>query len=194
MAVDEFARRRAELQRLYAESLAGIGAGERETFMNYGFSGDVNQDTGATQFQIDPNLQFGQAQNLLRQHGLGRRQLMETNTARGLGKTGLAAQQKGLLKFMQGGDLTNLNARFMNMLGQLNRSRQAARNDMSSGSMAVDFDAARARANRPVTTTTNTAVTNEEEAAPVADPAQTWIDWGEPVRLPKRNTGTWGMQ
>ena len=194
MAVDEFARRRAELQRLYAESLAGIGAGERETFMNFGFSGDVNQDTGATQFQIDPNLQFGQAQNLLRQHGLGRRQLMETNTARGLGKTGLAAQQKGLLKFMQGGDLTNLNARFMNMLGQLNRSRQAARNDMTSGIMDVDFGAARARAANAGGG--GPAVVNEDETAPAAavTTPETYYDWGEITPTNRRRTNTWGMQ
>jgi hypothetical protein len=146
MATDEFARRRGELQRLYAETLAGIGAGQRETFMDFGFSGDVNENNGAVSFQIDPNLQFGQAQHLLRNHALGRRQLMETNTARGLGKTGLAAQQRNLLKFMQGGDLSNLNARFMGMLGQFNRQRQTATGAYNRDIMGIDFDSARARA------------------------------------------------
>jgi hypothetical protein len=194
MAVDEFARKRAELQRLYAESLAGIGAGQREAFMGFGFQGDVNQDNGAVSFQIDPNLQFGQAQNLMRQHGLGRRQLMETNTARGLGRTGLAAQQKNLLKFMQGGDLTNLNARFMNMLGQLNRQRQSVTGDYNRGMIDVDWESARARANTPVTTPTVEGDGSGEDTGARPTTPETYIDWGQPIMQPKRRTGTWGMQ
>lgn len=193
MAVDEFAQRRAELQRLYAESLAGIGAGQREAFMNFGFAGDVDQGTGGTNFRIDPNLQFGQAQNMLRGHALGRRQLNEQVTARGIGRKGLGAQQQRLLKFLQGGDLANLNSRFMNMLGTLNRERQQATGQYNQGIMDVDWASARARSNAPVTTGANDD-TNDDEVVAKPETAEQYIEWGDPIMTNRRRTGTWGMQ
>ena len=111
----------------YQQALAALAAEQRGTFNQFGFEGDVDEKSGAINSRINPNLQFGLVQQMLRGHSSGRTSLKENTSGRGLGKTGLAKQRQNLLKFLQQGDVAGLGQRFHGAIGNIQKERGNAR-------------------------------------------------------------------
>jgi hypothetical protein len=109
---DIYKNRQAGAEQAYQAALADLAKQQRSQFTQYGFQGDVNEETGAVNASIDPNLQFGLVQQMLRGHSASRTSLKEGTSGRGLGRSGLAKQRQNLLKFLQQGDVASLGQRF----------------------------------------------------------------------------------
>lgn len=158
MAAPDWASQRAELQRIYAGTLADLAKEQRGLFTEYGFSGNVD-DSGNSAFQVDPNLQYGRVQDLLRTHAMQRKNVAGELVGRNLGRTGLAAQRSALLKTMQGQDLTGLSNNFLRGITGILGQRGSARAGLNSGLFSLDQDQAGWMGGAGNGTTTSPAVT-----------------------------------
>lgn len=109
----------------YQGGLAGLGRDERNLFQDYGFQGGVGA-SGAVNFGVDPNNQFGQYQGLLRQIGGQLGQAKQEVKGRGLGRSGLAKARENLIRFMMSGEKANLATGFNKAAGDIFGKRGGA--------------------------------------------------------------------
>lgn len=125
--VGVYKERQLNAEQAYQQALASLAAEQRNTFNQYGFEGDVDANTGAITTSINPNLQFGLIQQMLRGHNSGIKNIIENNSSRGLGTTGLAKQRQNLLRFLQQGDVASIGQRFRGAIGNIQNQRGNAR-------------------------------------------------------------------
>lgn len=111
----------------YQTALQNIAMQQAQAMQSYGFTGDIDQSTGAlTNEHIDPNDQYSQVMGLLNSHAANMQALRNGLMGRGLGATGLSAQQQALLKFTQAGETSNLGNQFTQTLNGLYGQQQNA--------------------------------------------------------------------
>ncbi len=130
-------------EQAYQQALQSLAAEQRSTMDQYGFQGDVGDDGSLQNMRINPNQQFSLVNQMLRSGSASRTGLKNELAGRGLGKYGLSAQRKNLLKFLQQGDYAGLGQRFAGKLQGIGRGRsealsrkQGAFNDAESEALA----------------------------------------------------------
>lgn len=130
-------------EKAYQDALAGLSQQQSQLDLGYGFQ-STTDDKGQSSFQLDPAQRHGMAQNLLRNHADSLQSLREGLTGRGLGRRGLAAQRTNLMRFMQGGEVSQLGNSFANQLSSIYNQRGQALNNKNTAfnnaeSEAVQF-------------------------------------------------------
>lgn len=128
-------------EQAYQQALADLGSQQQGLFNQYGFQGQVGDNGAINGLQINPNQQFGLVQQLLRSQAGSRSDLKNQLSGRGLGKTGLSAQRKRLLNFLQQGDFASLGQRFGRGVSDIARQR-----GLALGKRQGDFNDAEAEA------------------------------------------------
>lgn len=104
----------------YQTALQNIATQQAQAMQSYGFTAQVDPTTGALQNEtIDPNDQYSQVMNLLNTHAGAMQTLRNGLLGRGLGNSGLSAQQQALLKFTQAGETSNLGNQFSQQMNTL---------------------------------------------------------------------------
>ena len=102
----------------YNSALASIAARRSNTLQNYGFTAQVDPNTGALgSYSIDPNNQYGQVQTLLGNEGANLDTLRSAAAARGIGQVGLGAQGADRYRFQMGGEQAGLGRQFVGEIG-----------------------------------------------------------------------------
>lgn len=109
-----------DAENAYQQALTNIAQQQAQTMQSYGFTGTPNFATGQLDnLHIDPNDQYSQVMGLLNSHASNIQSLRNGLLGRGLGATGLSAQQQALLKFTQGGETSALGSQFSSTLNDL---------------------------------------------------------------------------
>lgn len=116
-----YGQKQNSAQRAFEEALAELAAQERQTSLDFGYR------QGQSGYELDPNLQFGLAQQMLRGHSGALTGARASMSGRGLGKAGLSRQRERLLRFLQQGDLASLSGRFTRGMQGIQSGRSSAR-------------------------------------------------------------------
>lgn len=126
----------------YQQALQNISTQQAQLMQQTGFTGDINPTTGAlTNEHIDANDQYSQVMGLLGSHASNMKSLREGLLGRGLGATGLSAQQQALLKFTQAGETSNLGSQFSSSLNDLYKQGQDALTTRNSAFTSAEQNA-----------------------------------------------------
>lgn len=128
-----YAEKQLQALDAYNRAKQNIRNRQNSYWQQYGFTGEVDPATGAaSNVRVDPNNQYGQLQQMLKSTGSSMDQAREGGYARGLGGTGLGAQDESEARYAYGAANNAFQQDFTGNLGQLARNWGQAGADYSS--------------------------------------------------------------
>lgn len=134
-----------EAKKRYQTRVADLGKQRSSIFLQSGFTGDVDSETGLTKnLRTDPFNQYGQFQMLNRAQALRSQQAQGENIGRGLGSGGgLAAQNMGNAQFLSGQEDAAFGQSLNDMLQGLVRNQQDYKYEYDSALYQAQLEGAR---------------------------------------------------
>lgn len=108
----------AQALQAYQQALSQIAQRRAGTLQNYGMTAQVDANGNLKNYGIDPSNQYGMIQQLLGQEGSTLDSIQHAATGRGIGHTGLGAQDVSRARFQGGQAQQQLGQQFVGEIGQ----------------------------------------------------------------------------
>jgi len=131
----------AQALQAYQSALAAISQRRAGTLQNYGMTAQVDPNGNLTNYGIDPNNPYGAIQQLLDQEGSQLTGLQHASVDRGIGTSGLGAQDISQARFQGGQNQLNLGRQFVGEIGQEASDQYGANSSYNQAKLQAQRDA-----------------------------------------------------